>query len=59
MCFYVAMMSASCDVLSHSLTIGNDGSGLVLVEDDGVLDESSVVEVFSFSGLHSVNFLDC
>ena len=45
--------------MSYSLTIGDDGSSLVLVEDDGVLDESSVVEIFSFSGLHSVNFLDC
>lgn len=47
------------DNMSGSLTIGDDGSGLVLVEDDGVLDESSVVEIFGFSGLHSVNFLDC
>lgn len=45
--------------VARSLTIGNDGSGLVLIEDDGVLDESSVVEIFGFSGLHSVNFLDC
>lgn len=43
-------------LLNCSLTIDNAGSGLIAVEDDGLLEESLVVEVVSFSGFHSVSF---